>query len=68
MTVLLGLKSPEEMFRAQMEELNVTDVPGIEPSAPPPPLLPPKMCEKCGVPFVGDSCYFCPSAPSMEGP
>ncbi len=60
MAVLLGLKSPEEMFREQVDSLNVLDVPGIEPFDAPPPLLPPKTCEKCREPYVGDSCYFCP--------
>jgi hypothetical protein len=63
MATLLGLKSPEEMFREQVASLDVIDVPGVDPT----PLLPPKTCEKCSEPYVGESCYFCPppsAAPS----
>jgi len=64
MVTLLGLKSPEEMFHEQVASLNVIDVPGIDPS---PPLLPPKTCEQCSEPYVGESCYFCPppASPSL---
>jgi hypothetical protein len=52
----LGLKTPEDLHREQMAALGVIDVPGIEPT----PLVPPKTCETCKTPYVGESCYFCP--------
>lgn len=52
----LGLTSAEVLHREQMAAFGVVDVPGIEE----PPLLPPKTCETCTAPYVGESCYFCP--------
>lgn len=63
MVTLLGLQSAEEMLHAQMAVLNVIDVPAADPT----PRLPPKTCETCGEPYVGESCYFCPppAVPSL---
>ena len=59
----LGLKPAEVMHREQMIALGVVDVPGIEA----PPLLPPKTCEACKEPYVGESCYFCPPKATEPG-
>lgn len=64
---LLGLKTAEELFHERDAEFRSTLA--AYDSPPDEPVQPPKTCETCKEPYVGESCYFCPPpAPEENAP